>query len=442
MLTTRIRQSMKFLTVTRRLHAAIVIIVLSITMIGSASAQSPYSEAIQLIGHSSTIRSIDFSRDGRRVVTGSDDGSVKVWDATTGSLLYSYPTVGITWARFSPDGTKILVWGQDPVIKLIDVESGTEVRKFTGHVGLVFSARFNSDASAIVSTGLDHIRIWDVASGTESITATASLRFTAGTVQLQFHDANFNDPQGTVVAVSTNWIVAWKIAPLDTIGIPIKATGVSGEQIEVSRDGSQLLSVGERAVVVFDAKTGDTVQTIPAPGTGMITGCAVNSQWNYVAVRGTKPNVGIYDLRAGIWVESEMIRTQTGRGSRVMFDSSGTRLALNTIDSGSPDSVVIWTLPQTLAAPLRPSVPVTSLSCRPNPLVGTGVIAYSVAHADWYDIELTDIVGRTIRTVDRVWREPGEYSQMLDGIELSPGTYLCRIRSTQGIRTVPLIVSH
>jgi len=431
---------MKFETPLRRVRTA-AIAVLSIATIASAPAQTPYSEAIQLIGHTSTIRSIDFSRDGRRIVTAGDGGSVKLWDATSGALLHSYTALGLTWARFHPDGTKILVWGQDPVIRLIDTASGTEIQKFTGHQGLVFSARFNSDASAIVSTGLDRIRIWDVASGAETITATASLRFIAGTVSQQFHDASFNDARGTVVAVSPNWIVAWKIAPLDTIGIPIKAVGVSGEQIEVSEDGTRLLSFGERAVLEFDAETGDTIQTIPAPGAGTITGCAVNRQWNYVVVRGTKPNVAIYDLRSHAWVESGTVWTQTGRGSRAAFDPSGTRLALNTLDSGSPDTVVVWTLPSTLPTPEAPAVPTMSIACRPNPLADIGTLDYGVSETGWYDIELTDVVGRTVRRIDHAWKEPGAYSLMLDVAELPPGTYLCRIRSNRGMRVVPLIVS-
>ena len=47
-----------------------------------------------LTGHSSLVRSIAFSRDGTRIVSGSDDSLVKIWNVETGALVSTH---ACTW---------------------------------------------------------------------------------------------------------------------------------------------------------------------------------------------------------------------------------------------------------------------------------------------------------------------------------------------------------
>lgn len=57
-----------------------------------------------------------FSPDGRWVVTGSDDGTVQVWDAAGGERLFltlSGHTDDVFGATWSPDGTRVVTVGGD-----------------------------------------------------------------------------------------------------------------------------------------------------------------------------------------------------------------------------------------------------------------------------------------------------------------------------------------
>src|SRR4029077_18164165 len=65
------------------------------------------SNSIVFVGnaHSGPIRSLQFSRDGQRIVSASADATAKIWNARSGALICSLTNKhAVTWAEFSPDG--------------------------------------------------------------------------------------------------------------------------------------------------------------------------------------------------------------------------------------------------------------------------------------------------------------------------------------------------
>jgi WD40 repeat protein len=80
-----------------------------------------------LTGHTHWVTSVAFSPDGSRIVSGSDDKTIRLWDATTGEQIGD-PLVGHTdWVRsvaFSPDGSRIVSGSDDKTIRLWNATTG------------------------------------------------------------------------------------------------------------------------------------------------------------------------------------------------------------------------------------------------------------------------------------------------------------------------------
>ncbi|MCH7919763.1 MAG: hypothetical protein IIC50_17475 [Planctomycetes bacterium] len=65
-------------------------------------------------------------------------------------------TTGVRSVAFSPDGTRVLTGSRDETAKLWDAETGQEIRTFLGHTGWVFSVAFSPDGTRVLTGSRDH----------------------------------------------------------------------------------------------------------------------------------------------------------------------------------------------------------------------------------------------------------------------------------------------
>ena len=93
--------------------------------------QATWSACTQTLeGHGSSVRSVAFSADGRHVVSGSADKTIKIWDCETGTCTQTLEGHG-DWVRsvaFSADGRHVVSGSDDQTIKIWDCETGTCTR--------------------------------------------------------------------------------------------------------------------------------------------------------------------------------------------------------------------------------------------------------------------------------------------------------------------------
>jgi len=106
------------------------------------------------------VRSVAYSPDGRHIISGSFDRTIRIWDADTGAAV-SRPLEGHTdsvWSvASSPDGRQIISGSSDRTIRIWDAETGATAGKPPGgHTYSVQSVAYSSDGKHIVSGSYDN----------------------------------------------------------------------------------------------------------------------------------------------------------------------------------------------------------------------------------------------------------------------------------------------
>jgi uncharacterized caspase-like protein len=116
------------------------------------------------------VRSVAVSADGRYGLSGGEDRVVRLWDLTGGTELRQLRghKDAVSGVAFSPDGRYALSGSEDGTVCLWDLAAGTVRTCFRGHTGAVESVAFAQDGGSVVSGGADGtVRVWDVAAGAE-----------------------------------------------------------------------------------------------------------------------------------------------------------------------------------------------------------------------------------------------------------------------------------
>ncbi|KAM0169111.1 hypothetical protein ACHAPF_010297 [Botrytis cinerea] len=116
----------------------------------------PYWNAMlqTLEGHTNPVTSVAFSPDGKQVVSGSDDKTVRLWDTVTGQQIQ--PTLEghtdyVRSVAFSPDGKQVVSGSDDKTVRLWDTATGQQIQPtLEGHTDWVNSVAFSPDGKKAV----------------------------------------------------------------------------------------------------------------------------------------------------------------------------------------------------------------------------------------------------------------------------------------------------
>ncbi len=124
-----------------------------------------------LSGHDKPVSAVTVTPDGRGIVSGGQDGHMRIWDLATGLLLREWKSDegGVTTLALTPDGRLAVGWcgrfGQGR-IQTWDVTSGRLSGEWNDGQGGVAALALTPDGRSVVSGGNDgSVRVWDLASG-------------------------------------------------------------------------------------------------------------------------------------------------------------------------------------------------------------------------------------------------------------------------------------
>lgn len=193
------------------------------------------------------IRAVSVSSDGRYVLSGSfNTNCVRLWDATTGKLIYTLAghTKKVHGVCFSPDGRLAASGGgdDDMTIRLWSVKSGELVRIIQGHAGGVWTVAFLPNGQHLLSSSHDNtLRLWNIESGDE-------VRKYEGHTRPVFKVAVSPDGEHALSGGADNHVIYWHL-PTGKILNDFRGHATAVWCVAISPDGRRGLS-GDQAGIV------------------------------------------------------------------------------------------------------------------------------------------------------------------------------------------------
>ena len=123
-----------------------------------------HARIFTMTGHEADIKALAVSRDGRWIASGSDDGTVRVWTASTGQAVATLRghDAAVLSVAFSPDSTRLISGGNDGAVRLWDVATHEPILVLQGHQGAVTSVAPTPDGTRILSGSADGtVWVWE-----------------------------------------------------------------------------------------------------------------------------------------------------------------------------------------------------------------------------------------------------------------------------------------
>lgn len=323
------------------------------------------------MGHTHTVWIVAFSLDGRSLVSGSADGTVRLWDAATGKFLryladYGERASSVAYnansrmiaiggrydnplklwdgkmeqpARiirqkrtayaltFSPDGGEFAFSSRDDSVRLFDTETGEQKGEIAGHLRMISGVAFSPNGRFIASRADWKIRLWDAYTGERSRTLFEGRAYGSNVV--------FSPDGGTIVCGNFREIHLWNV---NTGKLVRTLTGLPGRihTVAYSPDGKLIAGVDDSkkpAVGLWDVRTGEMSHLISWHNE-KIPSLAFSMDGHTLAVASKDGSVTLWDTRTGALqrtlsgFDSEPRSVAFSRDGRTFASATNTRLIL------------------------------------------------------------------------------------------------------------------
>ena len=165
----------------------------------------------------SRVWSVSFSPDGTTLASDYSDGTIELWEVATRQNIATleghgtkHSRAGVWSMSFSPNGTTLASGTNKGTIELWDVVTQQNIATLEGHTEGVYSVSFSPDGTTLASGSRGIVRLWDVATQINF----ATFRHEYGPSSMSF------SPDGTTLAIATGE------------GITLWDTSESGELVQ------------------------------------------------------------------------------------------------------------------------------------------------------------------------------------------------------------------
>jgi WD40 repeat protein len=247
-------------------------------------------------GHSTGVVSLKISLDNRTLISGSFDGTIKVWDLQTEQLLKTLThSGGIKDLAIAPDGQMLASASFEGTIKLWNLKTGKELRTINAHSGYVFSVSFSPDGKILASSSNDDsVKIWNLKTG--QLLQTMKLD---GFDRYGVYYTGFSPDSKTVVGADRNGQISfWNVKTGELINIIQYDCPWSTLPFVISPIGQKIVGTcpEEDTIKTWDISTGQLLYTIIGNDPYALE---INPYGQLLAGVDVRGNISIWNLQTG-----------------------------------------------------------------------------------------------------------------------------------------------
>jgi WD40 repeat protein len=206
-------------------------------------------------GHTDEINSVSWWSEVRLIASGSKDNTVRVWDSGNGNTetIYKGHTQPLRTVVWAPSGSLIASGGDDKTVQVWDGITQASVSTYTGHTDVVWAVDWSPDGKRVVSASQDKtVQVWDAKTGNNILIYKGH---TAGALGVAWsHDGKYIASCGRDATVQV-----WDATTGNNVFI-YRGHPMNVWTVAWSHDGRRIASGGKDTTVqIWDSMTGDHV---------------------------------------------------------------------------------------------------------------------------------------------------------------------------------------